>query len=287
MRKTIFALALTASILALSACSDNNAADNEVIASTKAGDVTKEELYNEMKGSVGAQAFENLILKKAISNEFNLSDKELQDAIKVQKESYGENYEMFLKQQNWTEDFFEQQVELKVLNEKLIDSLDEVTEEQIKAEYEKMKKEINARHILVDDEKTAKEVIAKLEEGEDFAELAKEYSTEPVAQETGGDLGWFGPGKMVQEFEDAAFSLSENELSEPVKTSFGYHVIEVTETREVDLAEGYEDLKPGIENGIMKQKFEKELANLVAKVDVDLKDKMFESVLENWSVTDK
>jgi len=240
-----------------------------------------------MKGSVGAQAFENLLLKKAISNEFNVSDKELQDAINVQKESYGENYEMFLKQQNWTEDFFEQQIELKVLNEKLIESLDAVTEEQIKAEYEKMKKEIHARHILVDDEKTAEEVIAKLDEGGDFAELAKEYSTEPVAQESGGDLGWFGPGKMVQEFEDAAFSLSENERSEPIKTSFGYHIIEVTETRAVDLTEEYDDLKPAIENGIMKQKFETELANLVEKVDVDLKDKMFESVLENWTVTDK
>jgi len=287
MKKTILALSLTASILVLSACSDSNATDNEVIATTKAGDVTKEELYNEMKGSVGAQAFENLLLKKAISNEFNVSDKELQDAINVQKESYGENYEMFLKQQNWTEDFFEQQIELKVLNEKLIESLDAVTEEQIKAEYEKMKKEIHARHILVDDEKTAEEVIAKLDEGGDFAELAKEYSTEPVAQESGGDLGWFGPGKMVQEFEDAAFSLSENERSEPIKTSFGYHIIEVTETRAVDLTEEYDDLKPAIENGIMKQKFETELANLVEKVDVDLKDKMFESVLENWTVTDK
>ncbi|QUW23445.1 peptidylprolyl isomerase [Sporosarcina sp. Marseille-Q4063] len=287
MRKTMLALTLTASILALSACSDNNATDNEVIATTKAGSVTKADLYNEMKGSVGAQAFENLLLKKAISNEYKVTDKELNEAIAEQKETYGENFEEFLKQQNWTEEFFEQQVELKVLNEKLIGNLDEVAEEQIKAEYEKMKKEIHARHILVDDEKTAKEVIAKLKDGGDFTELAKEYSTEPVAKETGGDLGWFGPGKMVQEFEDAAFDLPEKELSEPVKTSFGYHVIEVTETREAELKETYEELKPGIENGLKKQKFEEALANLVKKVDVDLKDETFKSVLENWQGTEK
>jgi foldase protein PrsA len=287
MRKIMLALTFTASILALSACSDNNAKDNEVIATTKAGSVTKADLYNEMKGSVGAQAFENLILKKAISNEYEVSDKELKAAIEEQKESYGENFEAFLKQQNWTEEFFEQQVELKVINEKLIGNLDEITEEQIKAEYEKMKKEVHARHILVDDEKTANEVIAKLKDGGDFAELAKEYSTEPVAKETGGDLGWFGPGKMVPEFEDAAFALPENELSEPVKTSFGYHVIEVTETREAELKETYEELKPGIENGLKKQKFEEALANLVKKVDVDLKDETFQSVLEGWQGTEK
>ena len=287
MRKTLLALTLTASILALSACSDNNATDSEVIATTKAGSVTKADLYNEMKGSVGAQAFENLLLKKAISNEYKVSDEELKNAIEEQKENYGENFEPFLKQQNWTEEFFEQQVELKVLNEKLVGSLGEVSEEQIEEEYEKLKKEIHARHILVEDEKTANEVIAKLKDGGDFSELAIEYSTEPIAKETGGDLGWFGPGKMVQEFEDAAFSLPENELSEPVKTSFGYHIIEVTETREVELSETYEELKPGIENGLKKQMFETELANLVKKVDVDLKDESFKSVLENWQGSEK
>ena len=287
MRKTMLALTLTASILALSACSDKNATDSEVIATTKAGSVTKADLYNEMKGSVGAQAFENLLLKKAISNEYKVSEKELKEAIKEQKENYGENFEPFLKQQNWTEEFFEQQVELTVLNEKLVENLDEVSEEQIKDEYEKMKKEIHARHILVEDKKTADEVLAKLKDGGDFSELAIEYSTEPAAKETGGDLGWFGPGKMVQEFEVAAFSLPENELSEPVKTSFGYHVIEVTETRDVELTETYEELKAGIENGLKKQMFEEELANLVKKVDVDLKDETFKSVLDNWQGTEK
>ena len=286
----MLALTLTASILALSACSDKNATDSEdseVIATTKAGSVTKADLYNEMKGSVGAQAFENLLLKKAISNEYKVSDKELEEAIKEQKEKYGENFEPFLKQQNWTEEFFEQQIELTVLNEKLVENLGEVTEEQVKEEYEKMKKEINARHILVEDKKTADDVLGKLKDGGDFSELAIEYSTEPIAKETGGDLGWFGPGKMVQEFDVAAFSIPKNELSEPVKTSFGYHIIEVTDTREVELTETYEELKPGIENGLKKKMFEEELANLVKKVDVDLKDETFKSVLENWQGTEK
>ena len=103
-----------------------------MIATTKAGSVTKADLYNEMKGSVGAQAFENLLLKKAIANEYKVSDKELKEAIEEQKENYGENFELFLKQQNWTEEFFEQQVELKVLNEKLLSSLVKLQKNKLK-----------------------------------------------------------------------------------------------------------------------------------------------------------
>ena len=62
----------------------------------------------------------------------------------------------------------------------------------------------------------------------------KNIPLKPVAQETGGDLGWFGPGKMVPEFEEAAFALKKGEISEPVKTSFGFHVIELLETREAE-----------------------------------------------------
>ena len=85
-----------------------------------------------------------------------------------------------------------------------------VTEEEIKAEYENIKNEINARHVLVADEETAKKVKAELESGKDFAEVAKEYSTEEAAQTTGGELGWFGKGQMVPEFEEVAFGLEKN-----------------------------------------------------------------------------
>ena len=87
--------------------------------------------------------------------------------------------------------------------------------------------EVRASHILVKDEKTAKKLKAELDKGADFAKLAKKHSKCPSGQ-SGGDLGFFGKGQMVKEFEDAAFSLSIGVPSKPIKTEFGYHLILVT-----------------------------------------------------------
>jgi peptidyl-prolyl cis-trans isomerase C len=87
--------------------------------------------------------------------------------------------------------------------------------------------QVRASHILVSTMEEAKTVISELNDGKEFGELAAKYSSCPSSKQ-GGDLGFFGKGQMVREFEDAAFSLDEGKVSEPVKTQFGFHLIKVT-----------------------------------------------------------
>ncbi|MFG1461509.1 peptidylprolyl isomerase [Xanthobacter sp. DSM 24535] len=110
-----------------------------------------------------------------------------------------------------------------------------VTEEAKKATYEEFVKankpeiEVHARHILVDTEAKAKEIAAKARAGEDFAKLAKENSKDSA--EDGGDLGYFTKEQMVPEFADAAFKLEKGQISDPVKSQFGWHVIKLEDKR--------------------------------------------------------
>lgn len=99
--------------------------------------------------------------------------------------------------------------------------------EAITANLPHTQEEVLARHILVKDEKTAQEVRQKLLNGGSWSELAKEYSIDPGSKDKGGMLGWFGRGQMVKAFEDAAFSLKVGEISQPVQTQYGWHIIQV------------------------------------------------------------
>jgi peptidyl-prolyl cis-trans isomerase C len=90
--------------------------------------------------------------------------------------------------------------------------------------------EWRASHILVKDRNLANKILQKLKGGANFSALAKEFSTCP-SKSKGGDLGWFGPGQMVKEFEQAVAKLSNGRVSNPVRTQFGYHIIKKTGQR--------------------------------------------------------
>ena len=138
--------------------------------------------------------------------------------------------------------------------------VDVVTADDIKARYEKeianlpKEEEIRARHILVKTEDEAKAIIKELDAGKDFAELAKEKSTDPNKSE-GGDLGYFGKGRMVKEFEAAAFTLDKGAYTKtPVKTDFGWHVIKIEDKR-IAPPPAFDQVQPQIRNLVMRDKY--------------------------------
>lgn len=282
MKKWILSLALIMGIISLSAC-NNNGDSSAAVAETKAGNVTKDELYEAMKKTYGEQVLQQLVYEKVLSEKYKITDEELDAKVNEVKAQLGDNFEMALAQYQMTEESFRESLKLDLLVEKAATADVKVTDKEIQEYYDNLKPEIKARHILVEDEAKAKEMKAKLDQGEDFATLAKENSTDPGSAEQGGDLGWFGAGVMVPEFEEAAYALDVNQISEPVKTDNGWHVIQVTEKKE---KESLDKMKAEIEqkvkmskvdNTTMSEALQRELK--AAKVKV--KDKDLEGIIQD------
>lgn len=151
-----------------------------------------------------------------------------------------------------------------------------VTEEAVKASYDEQAAKVEAeeraraRHILVASEEEAKDIAARLAKGEDFEALAKQYSLDG-SKEFGGDLGYFTAEEMVPEFSKTAFSLKIGEVSKPVKTEFGWHVIKL-EDRRTGGAQPFEDVKEAIRMVLLRKSVQDKLIELRQAADIEVHD---------------
>ena len=130
--------------------------------------------------------------------------------------------------------------------------------------------EYKAAHILVETEEAASELITQLEGGADFAALAREHSTGPSGP-NGGDLGWFGPGVMVDSFFNAVASLEPGQVSDPVQTQFGWHVIKLNETRLTETPP-LDEVRAEIEESLRQEKFDTHVEALTGKATITRND---------------
>jgi len=150
-----------------------------------------------------------------------------------------------------------------------------VSDADTKAAYEQYKKaygekEYNARHILVKTEAEAKDIIAQLNKGGDFAKIAKEKSLDPGSKDKGGDLGWFSPAAMVKPFSDVAANLQKGAISaNPVQTQFGWHVIKLIDTRAAQPL-AYDKVKDGLQKNLQQRNLEKLMTDLRSKAKIDV-----------------
>jgi peptidyl-prolyl cis-trans isomerase C len=180
-------------------------------------------------------------------------------------------------------DEFKQQLEFtrkKLLMAKLLDSEAKAasTESAMRKIYDdatkqmKPEEEVHARHILLETEEEAKAVQEELRKGADFAETAKSKSKDPGAAAEGGDLGFFSKDQMVPEFADAAFKLEKGQLSEPVKSPFGWHVILVEDKRTRPVPD-FEEVKPQLETFVARKAQSEYLAKLREGAKIERLDK--------------
>jgi peptidyl-prolyl cis-trans isomerase C len=149
----------------------------------------------------------------------------------------------------------------------------EITEAELQAEYDAVfgsaepQVEYNASHILVETEAEAEALIGELAAGADFAELAAERSIGPSGP-NGGQLGWFGSGMMVPSFEEATFALEVGEVSAPVQTQFGWHVIVLNDTRE-QAPPALEQVRAELEEGLRQARVDATMAEVVEQAEIE------------------
>lgn len=262
------------------------------------------------EGTTYEDTLKDMVLESMISSEVIYqqaekekvapTDEEVQEQIDSFNESIKEDtdYQNELKNMGINDEFLKFQFARDIANQNLQSHYEEnteVSETDMEKYYEDNKDDfytdtVTASHILIktqDDEgnelsdedkakakETAEEALAKVKSGEDFAEVAKEYS-EDTSASSGGELGTFGRGQMVEEFETAAFDMNAGDVSDIVETQYGYHIIKVTER--VDEQQSYEDVKSTIKTTLLNDKYTEYIQNLEDEATIEEKEDIVKS----------
>ncbi len=273
MKKIAIAL-LSATLVSNSACAENKSENKNVVASYSEGDVTSEQVMEQFKPILDTQP-ENKDKK------FSELDKNVQEMLVKgfinQKLFEKEAEKLGIRD---SEDFKKKvkATEAQLLQQELIERKlkTAVTDKLIDDEYNKLakelkgQKEVKVAHILVDTEEKAKQLQEKLTKGTKFEDLVKEFSKDEGSKATGGELGYVMKGQLVPEFENKAFSMKNNEISDPVKTQFGWHIIKVLDSRDVTIPPKEQALN-GIKGKLSRDAIEKYITELADKAKIELK----------------
>lgn len=244
--------------------------NEEVVARVGGEVITKDELYDFMVQQTGQEALDNLVVKKIIELEaedqnIEVTAEEIDKEVEELAEYYGGKDAMTqtLAMYNINLDQVREDVTVNIKLEKLLSQRIEITDQEVQEHFQvnqeayAVEEQIKVSHILVDSEETAQEITTLLAEGRNFADLAEEYSTDTGSKNQGGNLGMVTRGEMVEEFEQAAFAMQPGQISDPVKSEYGYHIIKVeekTEAHPATLEENYDKIK----DTLFQQKMESE-----------------------------
>lgn len=296
MKKELIAVIGAGGLLFLAGCNDNEeqSSDNtETVVQVNDTEITEEEFTGELKNTYGSQVLNDMVQSALINEqaeEMDITEEQLDEELADFKEQVGvqEDEELLTLMESqlgvqiesideFKEDYLKPQVVVYELAEADVD----VTEEDKEAYFEENQEDLesaNARHILVEDEETAEEAVSRLDDGESFEDVAADMSTDPGSAEQGGDLGFFNRGQMVPEFDEAVFSMEEGEVSEPIESEFGFHIIELIEVRDT-----YEELEGDVEEALRQEQRLDEtevMQNLMEDADINVEEPSYEDWID-------
>ncbi|WP_341751703.1 MULTISPECIES: peptidylprolyl isomerase [unclassified Candidatus Tisiphia] len=266
-RTTIIFLA--ASLLASSAFAD----EDKIVATYKGGEVKESQVMQQFQPSLDTQP--SAKGKKFTDFDANIQEmlvKGYIDAKLLDQEAKNSNIESSKEFQSKL-NIVKNQLVQQELMERYVKS--HVDEKMINAEYDKLvaslkgKEEVKVSHILVANEKDAINVQNRLKKGEKFAKLAKDFSKDEGSKANGGEIGYITSGQLVPEFEDKALSMKVNEISSPVKTQFGWHIITVLDKRPAQIP-SKEEAIASITNQLSRDVILKYVADLESKADIKI-----------------
>lgn len=233
---------------------------------------------------------EKLIAQKSKEKDLKVSNEEVQEQIDMFIDSVGgkETFDDNIKKSGVTEQYLRDNIRKELLfykyKEDFVETSD-VTEEKAEEYFEENKNlltVVKAKHILLNTEEDAKKIKERLDNGENFEELAMEKSLDSASGSIGGDLGYFAQGEMLPEFNDAVFSMEEGEISEPVKSNVGYHIIFLEDKKDT-----FEDLKDEILYLLREQEFRNHLIELKEASEIKVNDEKLEEVKADTDETDE
>lgn len=219
-----------------------------------------------------------LMVQDAKAKGIEVSDKDREEfRKKLVDQTYGseENFQSYLDEYKISDEMLDRMIEEKVYYDDYLNLLKKDIKVDAESYYNEnsdqfdVGDQVKAAHILVDDEDTAKDIIKQLDDGADFAELAKKYSTDTATAKKGGELGYFTADQMVSEFSDAAFALEKGKYTEtPVKTTYGYHVI-LCEDKKAAHHQTYDEVKDELTETLTNQEVQTKYQEAMNKLQKD------------------
>nr|WP_129045189.1 peptidylprolyl isomerase [Companilactobacillus metriopterae] len=269
-------------------------AGNKTVATMNGGRISENDYYKEMKDSTsGKQTLQTMIISKALENQYGdkVSKDDVNKKFNSYKKQYGSQFKTLLEQNGLTESKFKDNVRTNLLTEEALKANKKISDKKLNSEWKKYQPKITVSQIVVADENTAKEVITKLDNGEKFSALAKEYSTDTSTKDKGGKLAAFDntSTQVDSSIVTAAYKLKKvgDYSSTPVTTTTGSYVVLQLNNKPAKgkLADHKSELKERIYTGWMQDStvMQSVIGKVLKKADVHIKDDDLKNILAGYT----